>query len=131
MRGSGFVDVAGVTQSRIGTLVIAGLLDTDRYTEERASILPTGGGRIVGEELRNAVGGSVRLESLLEKDIPNGRGSGESIRTRVNDLRKRETKNIILRGEWQGQNLAQGPLLGLSVLLLDQTATRRLACEKM
>lgn len=129
--GSRFVDIAGVTEGGIGALVIAGVLDADRYPEEWASVLFAGGGRIVGEKLRDAVGVNVRLESLLEKDVSDGGRRGFSNRTRVDDLRQREMEDVLLRGEWQGQDPAQSLLLGLSILLFDQTASSRSAHQEM
>jgi hypothetical protein len=99
MGGSRFVDVAGVAQSGVGAFIVAGVLDADRYAEERASVLFAGGGRVVGEELRDAVGSNMCLEGLLEKGVPDGRGSGVSNRARIGNLHQRETENVLLRGE--------------------------------
>ena len=131
MGRSGLVDITGVAEGGIGTLVVTGVLDADRYPEEWPSVLFGGGGRIVREKLRDAVGGNMRLKSLLEKDLSNGRRRGLSNRARINDLRQREMEDVLLRGKWQGQNPAQSLLLGLSILLFGQTANRRSAHRKM
>jgi len=128
--GSRFVDVAGVTQSGIGTLIVAGVLDADRYAEERASILLPVGGGVVGEELRDAVGGNMRLEGLFEKHVSDGGGGVVSDRARVGNLCQRKTENVVLRGEWEGQDPAQSLLLVSSLLLLGQTAVNGSAHQK-
>ena len=100
MRGSGSVDVTGVTQSGVGSLIVTGVLDADGYAEERSAILFTGGGRIVREKLRDAVRGSVCFEGLPEEDVSDDGRRGSSDRARVDDLRQRETENVLLRGNW-------------------------------
>lgn len=127
MGGSRFVDVARIAQSGVDALIVAGVLDADGHAEEWATILFPGGGRVIGEELRNTVGSSVRLESLPEKDVSNGRRRYFPDPARVDDLRQRETKNALLRGDWWGQSLAQGFFLGLSSLLCAQTVNGRSA----
>lgn len=94
-----FVDVAGVTQSGIGALIVAGVLDADGYTEEWTSVLFVGDGRVVREELGDAIGGSVCLESLPKKGISDGRWRSLSGRARVDNLGQRKTENFLLRGD--------------------------------
>jgi hypothetical protein len=86
MRGSRFVDPARVAQGRICPCIVTGLLDADGDSEEWASILLSGGGRVVWEELRDTVGRNVCLESLPEGNVSDGRGRGFSDPARVDDL---------------------------------------------
>lgn len=70
MARSGFVDITRVAKGGICTLIVAVFLDADGDAEERAEALLERGSRIVREELCDAIGRSMSLESLSEKDVP-------------------------------------------------------------
>ena len=99
MRRSGFVDITRVAKGGICTLIVAMFLDANGDAEERPEVLFERGGRIVGEELCDAVGRGVGLESLSEKDVPDDGWRGFSDPARVDDLGQRETEDDVFVGD--------------------------------
>lgn len=78
MGRSGFVDITGVAEGGVCALIVTLVFDADGDAQKWPRILCARGGRVVREELCNAVGRSVCLKSLLEKNVPDGSGWGSS-----------------------------------------------------